>query len=69
MRDFLRKELALGDDVVTMVPRYRSLVKAKIIAFTPRKVRVEYTNTWNYGRPGVVEQLLQDPDQLVKIEV
>jgi hypothetical protein len=42
MKDFLGKELEIGDLVVVTEPKYRNLVKAKIVAFTPKKVRIEY---------------------------
>lgn len=42
MKDFLSKELGIGDLVVATEPKYRNLVKAKIVAFTPKKVRIEY---------------------------
>lgn len=42
MKDFLGTELQLGDMVVLTQPSYRNFVRAKVIAFTPKKVRVEY---------------------------
>lgn len=60
MKDFLGKELELGDLVVTTRPNYRDFVKAKIIAFTPKKVRVEYNDY--YGRP---ETYLSEPNFLI----
>jgi hypothetical protein len=66
-KDFLKNELAIGDTVVLIAPNYRHLVKAKIIAFTAKNVRVEFNNTWNHGPKGDIQQVLQSPDQLVKI--
>ena len=60
MKDFLGKELELGDLVVTTRPNYREFVKAKIIAFTPKKVRVEYTT---YS--GRADTYLSEPNFLV----
>ena len=63
MKDFLGKELELGDMVVVTEPNYRNFVKAKIIAFTPKKVRVEYTLY-----DGRSYEYLSDPDFLVLYE-
>lgn len=60
MKDFLGKELELGDMVVTTRPNYRDLVKAKIVAFTPMKVRVEYK-----GWSGNLETYLSEPNFVV----
>jgi len=68
MKDFLGKELNIGDTVVLIAPNYRHLVKAIIYAFTPMQVRVEYYNTWNHDHPGLVKQFLQSPSQLIKVE-
>ena len=70
MKDFLGKPLEIGDTVVMVSPQYRMFNKAKIIAFTKTKVRVEYTNTWNFprGHPGVVETYLSDSEFLIKVE-
>lgn len=65
--DFLGRELALGDEVVTTPKRYRGLVKARIVGFTAQQVRVVYMNTWNYGQPGKEEKFLTYPGTLVKI--
>lgn len=68
MKDFLGKELTLGDVVVLTAPRYRMYTKAKIIAFTKTKVRVEFTNTWNFAHPGLVETYLSESNFLIKVE-
>ena len=60
MKDFLDKELELGDFVVVTEPKYRNFVKAKIIAFTPKKVRVEYRSYL-----GLTETYLSDPEFLI----
>jgi len=59
MKDFLGKELQIGDSVVVVVPNYREFVLAQIVAFTPKKVRVVYED--RYGK----QDLIQDPHQLV----
>ena len=64
--DFLGQELAVGDTVILIAPRYRLLTKAEITEFTPQKVRVKYVNIWNY-RDGHECNMIQDADQLVKV--
>lgn len=68
MRDFLGQNISVGDSVVTTPKNYRGLVKATVVAFTPKKVRVRYTNTWNYGPKGREEDFLTPPESLVKFE-
>jgi hypothetical protein len=67
-KDFLNKELNVGDVVAFTAPSYRSLVKGTIKSFTPQKVRISYVNTWNYGTPGRPDEILQYPEQIIKIE-
>ena len=57
MNDFVGVPLSLGDSVIFIAPRYRHLVVGKIVAFTPKNVRVSYINTWNFGPPSVPEPL------------
>ena len=66
MKDFLGKQLDVGDEVVLTAPQYRHLVKAKVVAFTPKKVRVEYSNTWNIsGSQEYLQEYLSEPNFLV----
>lgn len=67
MKDFLGKEIAVGDIVVLTAPQYRHFTKAKVIAFTPKKVRVEFNNTWNFGPGDHIETYLSESDFLVKV--
>jgi intein-encoded DNA endonuclease-like protein len=60
-RDFLGRELNLGDYVIFMRQHYREFGMGKIVKFTPQKVKVKYGNT-------EYQQLLQTADQLVKVE-
>lgn len=66
MKDFFGYELNVGDEVAFPTPKYRGLTKGKIIAFTPKQVRVSYMNTWNYGVPGKEETYLCGPKDLIK---
>ena len=59
MKDYLGVELAIGDEVVLTQPRYRNLVKATIVKFTPQKVRVKYR------AGGRDYEYLSEPDFLV----
>ena len=68
MNDFVGVPLSLGDSVIFIAPRYRHLVVGKIVAFTPKNVRVSYINTWNFGPTGLACEILQDSLQLVRIE-
>lgn len=61
MKDFLGKELEVGDYVVLVRPNYRELMLATIIKFSPKQVRVK----WGEGK---YEQTSQYPYQLIKVE-
>jgi hypothetical protein len=61
MRDFLGRELQIDDYVIYQKQSYRGYNLAKVIKFTPQKVRVKYGDS-KYC------ELLQAPDQLVKVE-
>ena len=68
MKDFLGQEISIGDTVVLTAPEYRHFVKAKVIQFTPKKVRVEFNNTWNFGSIGFMVTYLSESDFLVVIK-
>jgi hypothetical protein len=68
MKDFLGRDLAIGDSVIVMAPNYRHFVLARVIAFTPKQVRVSFLNTWNYGKEGFYTELLQYGEQLTKVD-
>jgi hypothetical protein len=68
MRDFICQDLNLDDHVIFVAPGYRSLVLGQIIKFTEKNVRISYMNTWNYSKPGRASELLQSPEQVIKIE-
>lgn len=61
-KDFLGRELAIGDHVIIIEPRYRNYLLAEVIAFTPMNVRVRYT------KQGSTSEILQCESQLVKVE-
>lgn len=60
MKDFLKRDLTVGDSVIIVTPSYRSFTLARVHSFTATKVRVEYGE---YNR-----KLLQDPVQLCKVD-
>ena len=66
MEDFFGQELNIGDIVAVEAKNYRHLTEAEIVEFTPKKVRVQYLNTWNYGKDGRLQQLLTYPLTLIK---
>ena len=60
-KDFLGKELAIGDFVIFIRQGYRSFKLANVIGLTPKKVRVKWGDqAW--------AELLQEPKSLVKVE-
>lgn len=66
MKDFFGNELKIGDEVAFEAPRYRRLTLGKIIAFTPQQIRVEFNNTWNYGKEGRIETYLMQSNSCIK---
>lgn len=66
MRDFLGQQLEVGDHVVIIEPMYRNLLAATVVAFTPRKIRVQYTAT--HAR-AVKDSILVESTQLVKVDL
>jgi hypothetical protein len=64
MKDFLGVELAEGDFVAAVRPSYRDHVLGKIVAFTAKRVRVEYK--LHYGTR--MDTHLYHPKDLVKLE-
>lgn len=67
MKDFIGQQLAEKDTVIFRTPDYSSLCKGTVISFTPQKVRLSYVNTWNYGHPGLLREILLYPDCVCKI--
>ena len=68
MQDFLGRDLAIGDSVIIIAPKYRHFVVARIIEFTAKNVRVAFMNTWNFAAPGYYVELLQAPSQLTRVD-
>lgn len=67
MKDIFGNILAIGDIVAFNRPRYRGLTTGKIVAFTPKNVRVEYGNSAARGAFGNIPYTyLTDSIDLVK---
>lgn len=64
MKDFLLRELAIDDYVIMITPGYRDFTLARVVGFTPQKVRVVTPGdeVWR-GRP-----MTQAPHQLVIVK-
>jgi hypothetical protein len=62
-RDYLNRELKIGDDVVFIEPGYREYNTGKIIQETNLYFRVAYNFQDKYKPPSI----LQAPKQLIKI--
>ena len=68
MKDILNNEIKVGQSVIAIVPHYRHLVNAKVIAISSEKVRVEYVGSkgcWNEGDKAVSSRT---PDQVYVIQ-
>ena len=65
MRDFLKRPLAIGDTVAMIYPQYKHLVTGTVVAFTPQKIRVSFTEHFDTA-PGT-KTFLATSDQLIKI--
>jgi hypothetical protein len=63
LKDFLGRDLAIGDSVIIVTPSYRSFTLARVHSFTATKVRVEYSRQCLENR-----KLLQDPVQICKVD-
>lgn len=65
-KDRFNQDLQIGDTIVTMRKNYRELVTAKIIKFTPTKIRVEYQGRYSSAP---FEEYLVDPCDVVKAPI
>ena len=60
MLDFFGNELAIGDDVALTPKHYRGLAIGKVVGFTAKQVRTEYTD-----HNGILIKFLTYPDTLI----
>ena len=42
MKDFLDREVQVGDEVIIVEPHYHNLIRGLIVKFTPKGVKVKY---------------------------
>lgn len=67
MQDFLKREIAINDSVITIIPGYRNLVLGRVIRISPKTVRVQYSVPFGY-RKGEVKEVSRDPADVVKVD-
>lgn len=67
MNDMLGSEITVGNAVIMAIPDYAGLCLCRVIKITPKKIRVQYNNTWNYAKGHLTIRLV-DPENLCKIE-
>lgn len=65
MKDFLGKELSVGDYVIFTRPRYRDLTTGKVIKFTPQNIKVIYKIHFS---PNTFDEFLISPRDVVKMD-
>jgi hypothetical protein len=68
-KDFLNRELVLGDYVVFPAPRGGGMKLGKIIKFTPQQIRVEWTYKAYWGNNKIMsDSAARYSNQCVKVE-
>ena len=65
-KDFLKRDLAIGDYVVFPAP-YGGMKLGKIIRFSPKQIRVEWTYKGNRGTVGAMDASRYS-NQCVRVE-
>ncbi len=69
MKDFLGKVIAKDDVLIIRMPDYAGLCLARVLAFTPQKVRVEYFNVWNHdAKTPYRTTRLMEPYMVAKVD-
>lgn len=62
MKDFFGQPLEIGDEVAFERPHYRKIVMGKIVAFTPKQVRL----LWFNNTCGAEDNFLTYPNTVIK---
>jgi hypothetical protein len=62
MKDFLKRDLEIGDSVIIMEPGYRNFVIGQIVLFTPKNVRIRYVRNSIY-----TEDIVVEPHRIIKL--
>lgn len=74
MKDFLGKELNIGDTVVFSIPHYHGLAKARIDHFAKKTVVLDVTRDYNYTVKSMSEAdewakpICRYPQDCIKVE-
>jgi len=67
MKDFNDNDLIVGDFVAFLEPNYRHMVQGRVIGFTPKTIRIEWT-VKTYKGTWVTDTCLRDPSYVAKIQ-
>lgn len=69
MKDFLRKELAAGDKVATMIDGYSYLVMCTILKFTPKMMHLQVPpDSYQKSRGCEGDEVYKTPFQVCKVD-
>ena len=63
MEDFLKRKLDIGDSIVFIPPYSKSMILGRVVAFSPKMVRVVYQD-WNKRDT----ETSRKPGELVKVD-
>jgi hypothetical protein len=71
MKDFNGNTLVLGDIVAFLEPNYRHMTQGRVVGFTPKQIRIEFTPF--YARSGTryegkIETALREHNYVAKIQ-
>ena len=64
MKDFLDKEVQVGDEVVITEPGYHNFIRGVIVKFTPKGVKVKY----HRSRPNSVDETFVGEGGFIKVK-
>lgn len=67
MKDFLGKDLQVGDSVVLVIPGYRGYVVGVIEKFTKCYAFVSFPKPWSGACVGGGDPIKQNPSQLIRL--
>lgn len=62
MKDFVGREVKVGDQVVCLEKGYNNLTRATVTKITPQKIKVKY------ARYDGDREVMRTPDQFIKVE-
>ena len=67
-KDFLGKEIEVGDKVIFEAPKYRNFVIGTVIDKTEKTCLIEFVNNWNYPGAGRKQTIRQFYGQCIRID-